>query len=270
MENYNYLSKDLITLEGIEEMRKNNWNKYDYNKTGVPRVTNIIKQCRDQSALISWASKVGFKADDYRDKALTIGTITHECVDEYLRAKYINHVNFNLNLSNVDSIYRDSVFIAFNNFINWENRLNLYGGKIDEVIGIEVPVSCPWFGGTIDAIMRINNAVYIIDFKTSKFISEEYLLQTAAYMWCVNNYYEEYMIPKIDGIGIIRLDKSKQCVDDLFLNAFIPEQLNIIDNYYKCFASYVESHYRTLSTDYITGSYKNKYDNNKGIKNILN
>ena len=61
------------------------------------------------------------------------------------------------------------------------------GYFIDKVIGVEIPISCPWFGGTIDAILVINGATYIIDFKTSKKISSEYLVQVAAYMWLVNN-----------------------------------------------------------------------------------
>ena len=50
-------------------------------------------------------------------------------------------------------------------------------------------------------------AIYIIDFKTSKQISYEYIIQTCAYMWLINNgFFPE--ISHIDGVGIIRVDKE--------------------------------------------------------------
>ena len=102
-------------------------------------------------------------------------------------------LSFVLELGAFTRFVAKSVYNCFENFKLWEKRLYNLGGKIDEIIGLEVPVTCPWYGGTIDCIARINGAVYIIDFKTSKQISAEYLLQVTAYMWIINNNYAPYL-----------------------------------------------------------------------------
>ena len=260
------LDNDLLELEGIEKMREEKWNVYATDKgLGVPRVSHILQQCRDSEWLIQWAANIGRrKYDYYRDKALTIGTITHEIIDEYLRIKYnykpdedfyyINK-NFEVDYTSIDDVYRESVFNASENFKLWDNRLAELGAKIDEIIGIEVPVVCPWYGGTIDLIVRINGAVYICDFKTSKSISPEYLLQASAYMWIINNGYIPGL-PHVDGIGIIRVEKTRRgVIDDLFVNAFDPRGYEMILGYQKCFFAYLEAFYRTININYITETY---------------
>ena len=144
----------------------------------------------------------------------------------------------------------------------WRQTLNnknleKYNSRIEEVVGVEIPVTCPWYGGTIDAIVKINGAYYIIDFKTSKNISFNYLVQVSAYMWIINNGYSPNL-PMIDGIGIIRVDKS--CYgryEDLFLNNFVTAQRLSIEEYQRTFAAYVNSYYRSLNAEYMTDIYKN-------------
>lgn len=266
MEAISFLEDDILELEGIDSIRKEEWNYYNNNDYGVPRVSHILKQCRNSDGLIQWAANIGRrKYEYYREKALNIGSIIHEILDQYLINAYQLKIPFDVNYGEIDQEYRSSVYNCFENFKLWINRLNENGFYIEEIVGFEIPVTCPWYGGTIDGIIKINGMYYIIDFKTSKNISPEYLLQASAYMWEVNNGYAKGL-PHINGIGIIRVDKNKYgVIDDLFLNESIPEQNNIICNLQKCFASYVNSFYRTINVDYISNNYHNNYD----FKNVF-
>lgn len=263
------MDNDILELEGIEQARQEQWNTYEHKEVGsVPRVSHILAQCRPSDWLIQWAANVGRrKYDYYREKALTVGTIVHEIVDEYLKMKYnmatpgfiyINK-NFEVNYDLVDFEYKENIFNCVENFKLWEKRLNEMGAYIEEVIGIEVPIHCPWYGGTVDAILRINGAVYLIDFKTSKSISTEYLLQAASYMWIINNGYMKDILGDlhIDGIGIIRMEKTHVgTINDLFINDFIPVQHQMILGYQACFGTYLEAYYRTIHTEYITKQFE--------------
>ncbi len=258
----NILNEDLLELEGIEEKRKE-WDTYSNDGNGVPRVTHILRQCEDSEGLIRWAASMGYKRYNYyKEKACDIGTIVHELLDGYLIHDYCSSgvAPFEVDYNEIPNDYRSSVYNCFENFKLWEKNLANYGASIEEVVGLEIPVTCPWFGGTIDGIVKINGAYYIIDFKTSKQISPSYLLQTSAYMWVINNGYTP-QLPHIDGIGIIRVDKSGYgIINDLFLNDFNPDQHNMIINFQNCFMSYVDTYYRNASVGYIFDRYKKLYN----------
>ena len=256
------LDEELLELEGVEKYR-DQWGKYSFNNNPVPRVSYILKQCEDQEYLIQWAANVGRKKYDfYRTRALEIGTIIHGVIDDYI-LYHLGDPNYKINYQNFPEFqydYKDSIDRGFGNFLLWLENLKKHGGILEKVVGVEIPVSCPWFGGTLDAIFKISGNYYIIDFKSSKQISASYLLQTSAYMWCINNGYT-LGLPHIDGIGIIRVDKNKSgCLDDLFLNWKNPHEANYINQFTNCFLSYVDAFYRTKSCDYIYDVYYNEYN----------
>lgn len=254
---------DILELEGIESARENLWLQYkNFDGVAIPRVTHIIAYNRDQKYLINWAANIGRnKYDFYTDKALEVGTYVHSYIDLYLESKYIQKdLNlFQINYDEIGMVYRPQVFNAVENFKAWEANLNSMGYFIEEVVGLEIPVYCPWYGGTIDAILKINGAYYIIDFKTSKSITADYLIQASAYMWCVNNGYMPNL-PHIDGIGIIRVDKNTRKFNDLFLNDFNPDNHIFLIRLQETFIAYVNSYYRTISTDYMFDQYKKVYN----------
>ena len=114
-------------------------------------------------------------------------------------------------------------------------------------------------GGTIDGIVKINGAYYIIDFKTSKKISLEHVLQTSAYMWAINSGYTA--LPHINGIGIIRVDKAMEhTFDDLFLTETNPEQALYINQFQRCFCSLVDSYYRSVYSENLFKVYNDNYN----------
>jgi hypothetical protein len=80
-------------------------------------------------------------------------------------------------------------------------------------------------------------------------------------MYGINNGYVKNL-PRISGIGIIRVDKSSLGkFEDLFLNNTIPQQSIYINNLTNCFLSFVEAYYRNLSATKIHELYYKEYDN---------
>ena len=83
-------------------------------------------------------------------------------------------------------------------------------------------------------------------------------------MWICNSGYVENC-PRIDGVGIIRVDKeTKHKYEDMFLNYNIPWQADIINRYITDFGILVQSYYTILSMEKefssIKKSVKNTYD----------
>lgn len=245
---------DIFLLDGIEEYRKN-LDTYTFNGLPVPRVSTILKECISKEYLINWAAKIGKQQYAIeRNKATTIGSRVHEMIEHYL----LYHEDLDLSFKIAPS-YLPSVLNAYNNFKEWVKYLNSNGYYIEKIIAIEKEISCPYYGGTIDCICQINGKIYIIDFKTSKQISYEYIIQTCAYMWMVNHGYCPD-IPHIDGIGIIRIDKEKKKFEDLFLNESIPEQNNIINQFFMGFGSLLSSYYHNINMRYLFSQYKKDYN----------
>lgn len=232
---------------------------YQYNGYTVPRVTKIIEATRDQSGLINWAAKMNYGVyKNIKEKALQVGTVVHEAIDKYVEFMVNGGQmpdTFQLYQGIPDS-YIPDIEKAYNNFKNWLAKFQYHGYTITRILGTEVPLSCPSYGGTADMIVQINNQWnYILDFKTSKEISYGYILQLVAYEMIINSgFYPE--INHIDGVGIIRVDKKNDISEDLFI-----QSNNIImDDYRRCFLSMVETYYRTFSTNQISSSYIDIYN----------
>jgi hypothetical protein len=257
--------QDIFLLDSIDKnYREENFDTYKFYNIPVPRVSNILKECINKEYLVKWAASIGIKAMySQQKKATTIGTIVHELIERYLNNNNKEEYNYK---SKVPYSYLHSIEKSFNNFLLWEKNLNNLGYKIEKIIGTEIPISCPYYGGTIDCIMRINGANYIVDFKTSKSISFEYIIQTCAYLWVINNGYVNN-IPYVDGIGIIRVDKQMNKFEDLFLNLHIPSQKIIIDQYIQGFGSLLYSYYNQLNMKNLFGAYKKSYNFNETIEN---
>ena len=245
-----------------EQYREEEWGTYSFHGIPVPRVSFILKDCIGKEGLTAWAAKVGTKKmNQIREDALTIGTYVHELIDRVLMGERYQDLNFSH-----CGRYTPAVRRCVKNFELWKDELQSKGYIIEEVYGIEEPIITPYYGGTIDAIVRINGAVYIIDFKTSKSINYEYILQTCAYMWGINAGYHE-SIPYVDGIGIIRVDKYSERYEDLFLNLSIEPQKVMIDYYIKTFGDLLMSYYMLKNATILFDSYRIAYDRYETIYN---
>ena len=245
---------DLIDLEAIEHERtKDTFATYTYNDIPVPRVTKIIDSVMNREFLITWALGLG-KYGYYNEKdfATSVGSKVHDMIEYFLKMGVDKEVDYYKRSPKQAPV----VERAYNNFKDWYNHL-INTGNTFELIDLEVPVTCPYYAGTLDCLARINNAVYLLDFKTSKKISYEYIIQVCAYKWIIDNGYTN--LPHIDGIGIIRVDKEINRYEDLFLNTFVSEQNNIIDIFTRGFGSILSTYYHKINMEYKFNQYKKSY-----------
>ena len=255
---------DMLLLDSVESVRhREDFSVYSYNDIPVPRVTKILDSCINKDFLIIWAAKLGYyKYLNEKDFATSIGSKVHEMIEHFL------HTGEDLDISYKKAPKQAPIIdTAYNNFKNWFYYLQSLNCKF-ELIDTEISLSCPYYGGTLDCLCKINNAVYILDFKTSKKISYDYIMQVIAYKWMVDNGYldPKYNINHIDGVGIIRVDKEQNKFEDLFLNEFDQYGKSMIDVYTKGFGSVLSSYYSKINMEYTFSNYKKHY---VGIESII-
>lgn len=251
---WNNISNNEIILHDAVKSKLEKFNTYNFFGRNVPRVSEILKKCLGKDYLVIWAAKLGI--EEYKkesNRTLYIGSIVHEVIENYLLHGTIEIPS---NIRSID--IKNKISTAVNNFINWYQEMLSKGYSI-KIIAIEKQITCPWFGGTIDCIMNIShnetgfNKNFIVDFKTSKSISIDYLLQTYSYLWAekwnkLNGYYDCCIIPDIDGIGIIRIDKETIKHEDLFLT--FENNFDILMELDYAFSSMINWFYQIMVTEY--------------------
>lgn len=145
--------------------------------TKVPGTTQIIGRYKDSGALIRWAynrGKEGLELYDSRDKAADVGTVAHMMVEEAIKGgkPYM--------LEALAALDADGNFQACNAFENWQ----LWAQQTRlEIVHQEMQLVSERyrFGGTPDAIGRIDGVLCLLDWKTSNGVYSDMLLQLAAY-----------------------------------------------------------------------------------------
>jgi hypothetical protein len=174
--------------------------------TKVPGGSTICKIGDDASALLHWAWKLGTEGKDYRkerDKAADIGTIAHFLIECFLNNQVAD-------LSDYGQEDIDKALLCYNKFVDWwdEQRLRKVYTEI-QLVHEEVR-----YGGTIDMIAERDNGEFVlIDFKTSKKISDSYWRQCAGYAQLFN-FNNPQMVSKpyneIKSHAIVRIGKQEE------------------------------------------------------------
>lgn len=210
-------------------------NKYkNSNGQNIPRVTEIISNMIHSDSLMYWANHIGFKGIRYSDalnNASRIGTAAHAAIENFLNNK--------LECDNVPFLG----FMTWYNIITVDKKLQL------EVIYVEHTITCQWFGGTLDALFRINGKVYLIDFKTSNHVTFKYFIQLAAYRYMLR----ESEGIDVDGVIVLQLDKFDPGFNEYLLSFDIPDHAIFMNNCETTFLSLVYSYYNIKN---IEGEYK--------------
>lgn len=193
----------------------------------VPSVTEIIHNMNHSDTLMRWSNSIGLKGirySDYMKQASSFGTEAHSNIERFLKEN------------------KKSENIPYLGFMMWYNNLINNGHQI-EIIGSEVPITCLWFGGTCDLIIRIDGKVYIVDFKTSNHVSVNYFLQLSAYKYLV----EREMNIQIDGgLIVLQLNKTEPGYDEFILLMEIKEHFFFIENCTVTFLSLVYAYYHVV------------------------
>ena len=199
--------KEILNL--LDQIVDNNTfnceSDYIFNNHKVPRVTKIIQTCIHNDGLMYWSNSLGFKHQSYRktlDTAANIGTQCHSCIDHF--------IDDNKYKAPIDTVIEAR--FAYDSFLKWFNDIQLYANI--EILYHEKSLVSKYFGGTLDGLYRINNEIFIIDYKTSNHITYNYCLQIAAYLlmleWLENI--------SADGCIILQLSKSSIAYNEFSLN----------------------------------------------------
>ena len=183
---------------------------YTYKGKKLPSVTTITGQL-DKPALMHWAvncacdymiqsidsfdepmvrtgsiySVIEKARKNYRQvskKAMDIGSQGHAAIEHYLKT------------GKEPQNPPKEVEAAFLAFLEWLDNWDEW-----ETLKAEHTLYADRYAGTCDWVCRLNEYIYIIDFKAAKGIYPEYQYQIAAYRACD---------PTIEGCGILRLDKE--------------------------------------------------------------
>lgn len=198
-----------------------------YNNEGqrVPRVTEIISTMIHTDSLMYWANSLGFKGQRYKtvlNAAADVGSAAHLAIQNFLKKKEEDKSN-----------------IPFMGFMLWYNIVSIEKGIPIDIIYVEHPLSCKWFGGTLDCLMRIGNSVYLIDFKTSNHVTYRYFLQLAAYRYMLR--VSEGI--EINGVIVLQLDKEEPGFNEYLLNFNNPNHLEFMNQCEITFLSLVYGFY---------------------------
>ena len=174
--------------------------EYRLNGIRVPGVTTVINTSLgwNKGALMWWAHQEGLAGRDYRktqQDAADAGTLAHAQVDAF-----INDRPFAIP-PGVDPEQVKLAALSFSAFRQWFDNSHL------ELLETEMHLVSAQhrFGGTPDAVGRLKGQLSLLDWKTSKGIYAEYLVQLAAYEHLWNENRDE---PITGGIHCARFDKT--------------------------------------------------------------
>ena len=167
----------------------------------VPGVTTITGRFKDAGGLIHWAWDLGIQGIDYkkaRDDAADVGTAAHALVDASIHGQPAPEKP--AAMSQDDWL---KAMLAFEAFDAWRKQVDLV------VLDTERPLvsEAHRFGGTYDAVARVNGEIVLLDWKSSNSVYREYIAQVAAYRQLVQ---ESPMGEKwpVKSAGLIRFGKE--------------------------------------------------------------
>lgn len=139
----------------------------------VPGVTTILGRFKDSGGLIHWAWEQGRDGKDYRatrDAAAEAGNIAHQWIDDDIHERPQTRLD-----ADPETLWKAGQ--ALEAFRDWRSMVKF------EVVETETPLISELyrFGGTFDALARVNRRLVLLDWKTSNRIYPEYLVQLSAY-----------------------------------------------------------------------------------------
>ena len=172
----------------------------------VPGVTTIIGRFKESGALLWWAFGQGQAAErgeieslyDKRDEAAESGTLAHEMVEKHIDGEDPMSAIPEGTPENI----RADALRAFQSYEKWAetSTLEFYEQEL-QMVSEELQ-----FGGCPDAIGYIDGELSMIDFKTSRSVYVDYMIQVAAYaiLWDENHPNE----PITGGYHLLRFSKT--------------------------------------------------------------
>lgn len=142
--------------------------------TQVPGATTI-SGLLDKPFLVKWANKLGkqqIDVEQYVNRQKDIGKLIHSIVESHVTKTPVDLESYD----DEDIKLGESVF--FRNYMKWESEHDI------ECLNVEMSlVSHIYrFGGILDMYCILDGKYTVVDFKTSKSINLEQLLQVSSYV----------------------------------------------------------------------------------------
>lgn len=146
---------------------------YKLNGRSVPGVTTILNRFKESGALIHWAWKQGMEGRDYREAkqaAADAGTLAHAMIEAHIRGR-----SFTMPPGTAPDI-AERAERAFAAFLRWAATFRFEPRETE----VSLVSEKHRFGGTLD-VVALDGGLCIGDFKTSKDIYFDHLLQLGGY-----------------------------------------------------------------------------------------
>lgn len=209
-------------------------SSYQYNGTTVPRVTHILSEMLHEDSLMSWSNYIGlYKHQKYNEvlkRAADTGTYVHNAIEKKILQ------NKTLDENEIPLYLRPEVISAYTAFCSWWDIIT---SQNYEVIYSEETLICPYYGGTLDLLIKINGRIYLVDFKTSNHVGYKYYLQLAAYRRSLATERNIH----IDGCIILRLSKSGSIFEEYIVDLHKPEDAMFMHQCDQAFLSLVTAYF---------------------------
>ena len=193
-----------------DESKKMPTVDYKIDNKKVPSVTTILGRFKNATGLLIWANQIGLKGQLYQDelkKAGDIGTALHDLAEIHIKEEYYELPE--------DKKVRN----CFNQFLEWWDNNNYKVTWTEKHFCSEKYL----YGGTPDLLVNEN---ILVDFKTSKGIYSDYLVQGSAYAKLI----EENENRKIDKFIICRFPKDNSQTE---IKEFSKEDLDNAFSYFE-------------------------------------
>ena len=218
---YNDLSlPDKLNIPTQTEETKNEDNKPKLvlkDGTKVPGATTICGQL-DKPFLVKWANKLGKQGIDvteYTNSTATLGTLIHTIIESHITKTPVDLTDYK------EEDIQNAEYFFFNNYMLWEKQ-----HKVEPIFCEQSLVSEIYkFGGIIDFYCKLDDKYTVIDFKTSKHISDEHILQVSSYVQLLKeNGYEVEQLLILD----VKKEKDSPLEEKLL-------QADEVDDYWNLF-----------------------------------
>jgi hypothetical protein len=175
------------------EYADNRFYKLNEN-TYIPSVTTVLSVYPKDYFFYEWLKNNGQNSDIIRDNAAESGSKVHHALETLLKGNQITHEGYSL--EEWEMVNKGVEFFTRYKFTKIQTEQNFVTDK------------CGW-AGTVDFIGEYNGELWMIDFKTSNYLSETHYLQLLAYKQLAS-----VMGVKIDRMGVLHLKASTRTEKD--------------------------------------------------------
>jgi len=165
----------------------------------LPSVTTVIGRFKESGGLLYWANQQGLEGktlDEARAEVTTPGTLAHRAVEDHINCRPETALSG-------DGDIIDKARSAYAAYLHWESINRITFRHTEVSLASEKHA----FGGTMDAVGLMGNALVLLDWKCANAVYADYLYQLAAYGMLWNENYPEH--PLAGGFHLCRFAKEQ-------------------------------------------------------------